>query len=116
MEYLIQQFLKQNNLSGINGVDYCLQDDGDGPYIKRWGFNIPQPIFAEEDFNKEKLWAKKQQLIFSRTSYLKSSADYYAPDFTPEILAKRDLARNENKNITDTGSLEELENFSTSFE
>ena len=51
MEYLIQQFLKENNLEGINGIDYTLRNDGDGVYIEKWNFLIKKPIFTQTDLD-----------------------------------------------------------------
>ena len=47
MDYIIQKFLKHNNLTGVNGIDYSLQNDGDGDYIKSWNINISKPSFIE---------------------------------------------------------------------
>ena len=52
MEYLIQQFLKQNNLIGRNGIDYSLRDDGKGAYIDKWNYEIAKPQFTQEQFDK----------------------------------------------------------------
>lgn len=55
MEYLTQQFLKQNNLNGRNGIDYSLRDDGEGAYIDKWDYEIAKPHFTQEQFDKATL-------------------------------------------------------------
>jgi hypothetical protein len=52
MEYLTQQFLKQNNLTGRNGIDYSLRDDGEGAYIDKWDYEISKPKFTQEQLDK----------------------------------------------------------------
>ena len=49
MDYLIQQFLSENNLKGVNGIDYFLRDDGKGAYISNWLLGIEQPSFTESE-------------------------------------------------------------------
>ena len=49
MESLIQNYLKQNNLTGKNGVDYTLRNDGEGVYIDKWNFSIVKPSFSKEE-------------------------------------------------------------------
>jgi len=50
MDYLIQKYLTENNLTGVNGIDYILQDNGNGTYIKEWKLNIAQPTFTSADY------------------------------------------------------------------
>lgn len=59
MEYLIQQYLFNNNLSGSNGIDYVLQDDGNGAYIKTWNLEISKPSFSVSDYEKAELEKNK---------------------------------------------------------
>jgi len=63
MEYLIQQFLKQNNLTGINGIDYTLRDDWQGAYVDKWNYKIPKPTFTQSDFDKADLQKAKTSKI-----------------------------------------------------
>ena len=73
MEYLIQQFLAQNSLTGINGINYSLRDDGEGVYIDKWVYNIPKPVFTQEDFDGASLQkaktAKITQLKLNRDTH-----------------------------------------------
>lgn len=70
MEYLIQQFLKQNNLSGQKGIDYNLQNDGQGVYIHKWNFEIPKPEFSKEEvILQEAKSSKLLQLKENRDNY-----------------------------------------------
>lgn len=58
----------------------------------------------------------QKSLIAVRKSYLKSSADYYAPDFPEDVLAKRALAREEIDAINAATTLKALEKFNIIFE
>jgi hypothetical protein len=51
MEHLIQKYLKENNVEGKNGVDYCLEDSGNGIEIKGWTLSIEKPEFTEQQTN-----------------------------------------------------------------
>ena len=82
MEYLIQKFLKENNLTGVNGINYTLRDDGRGVYIEKWLYNIAKPVFTAEDFANATIEVAKQSKLV-------------------EIKVKRDEAL--NKNITFDG-------------
>jgi hypothetical protein len=50
MDFLIQKFLENKNIIGINAIDYILQDDGLGAYIKTWDLDIKKPDFSSEYF------------------------------------------------------------------
>lgn len=49
MENLIQKYLKENNVEGKNGVDYRLEDSGNGIEIKGWTLQIEKPEFTQEE-------------------------------------------------------------------
>ena len=77
MDFLIQQYLKLNNLTGINGIDYSLIDDGKGPYIKIWKFKIAKPTITAADIT---LLEAKNARIATRLDYLQST-DWQATAF-----------------------------------
>lgn len=60
---------------------------------------------------EEKLKILKDDLISVRKGYLKSSADYYAPDFPHAVLVKRSEARNEIEAILLARSIDTLKPF-----
>jgi hypothetical protein len=82
MEYLIQQFLKQNNLTGINGVNYSLRDDGEGVYIDKWNYEIAKPQFTDNQINNAKLPELLQQAKDVKLAELKTklNADLINPN------------------------------------
>lgn len=63
MENLIQKYLKQNNVEGKNGIDYRLEDSGNGIEIKGWKLSIEKPTFTQEQLDGDFLHAKKQNKI-----------------------------------------------------
>lgn len=74
MEYTIQKYLKKNNLTGTNGVDYSLRDDGQGSFIDKWLFTIPKPVFTAEDLIYETLeQAKAEKLTQLRINFNNAS-------------------------------------------
>jgi hypothetical protein len=50
MDFLIQKFLESKNITATNGIDYTLQDDGVGAYIKTWNLDIRKPDFSSAYF------------------------------------------------------------------
>lgn len=105
MEYLIQQFLAQNNLTGVNGIDYTLRDDGQGSYVDKWTYNIPKPVFNSDDLLEGQLLEAKKAKINQCKSYL-TSTDWYvvrkADNGTvipSEISTNRELARTLQEDI-----------------
>lgn len=50
MDFLIQKLLENENSLGINGIEYILQDDGLGAYIKTWNLDIEKPDFSSSYF------------------------------------------------------------------
>jgi hypothetical protein len=71
MEFLIQKYLKENNAEGKNGVDYRLENSGDGIEIKDWTLPIEKPSFTqEESILSEKKIEKISLLKLNREAYL----------------------------------------------
>ena len=73
MEYLIQKYLKENNLVGINGVDYTLEDHGKGVVIRGWKLKIDEPKFTKTDIKKSILESER----ISKIAELKILRDNY---------------------------------------
>ena len=71
MENLIQKYLKQNNVEGKNGVDYRLEDSGNGIEIKGWKLSIEKPTFTQEEIDADVLEQEKNLKILE----LKSKRD-----------------------------------------
>lgn len=71
MENLIQKYLKQNNVEGKNGVDYRLENSGNGIEIKDWTLSIEKPEFTEQQINVGILSQAKDEKILE----LKSKRD-----------------------------------------
>lgn len=77
-----------------------------------------QEFYASQQFSEsdeEKLRRFKLQAVNSRESYLKKTAEYYMPDFPPDILEKRALAREEINEIEVIISISETESYSINF-
>jgi len=72
MEYLIQQFLAQNNLTGINGVNYSLRDDGEGVYIDKWDYEISKPVFNQSQIDGASLQEAKTSKLAQLESLRKA--------------------------------------------
>ena len=63
MENLIQKYLTENNVEGKNGIDYRLEDSGNGIEIKGWTLKISEPTFTQEQIDADILDVKKQNKI-----------------------------------------------------
>lgn len=63
MENLIQKYLKQNNVEGKNGVDYRLENSGNGIEIKGWKLSIEKPTFTQEEIVLDQAKLNKLQEI-----------------------------------------------------
>ncbi len=60
--------------NAVNGIDYVLQDDGKGPYIKRWNLPDPKPTQTEL-VQAEKAYVAKR----TATAYKKKRRKEYPP-------------------------------------
>jgi hypothetical protein len=71
MENLIQKYLKENNVEGKNGVDYRLEDSGNGIEIKGWTLPIDKPTFTpEESILSDRKNKRISDLKINRDAYL----------------------------------------------
>lgn len=61
-------------LGFVSGVDFTLQDDGQGVYIKEWNSASPQPSVAEIE-SADAEW----QADHDSQAYARARADAYAP-------------------------------------
>ena len=93
MDYLIQKYLKENNLTGINGIDYILQDNGSGCYISKWNLNIAQPSFTNTDYEfsilEQAKLTKIAQLKANRNAALESSHETQAFEIIDDTLGNK---------------------------
>ena len=106
---LIKQYLKDN---GINDFTlFPLGNEGQGSFIKTWGYEIEQPVFTQEEgLLQETKTAKISQCL----SYL-SSTDWYAirkadngTVIPTQIAENRESARTLQDDINACTTIEEL--------
>jgi hypothetical protein len=95
MEYLIQQFLKQNNLTGTNGIHYTLRDDGQGVYIDKWNYEIPKPTFTQSDFDEADLQeaktSKLAQITPVRDAFMYADIEHNGSIFTNSLISGNNI-------------------------
>lgn len=111
MYELVKKYLKDNGISDFSL--FSLADDGDGVFIKKWGYQIEKPSFTKTQC---KISEKQNELVLRRKYYLTTTAAYYVPDFPQDVLDKRALARQEINEILAASTLVALNKFSTNFE
>lgn len=128
MNYLIQQYLYNNGLTGVLGKYYILIDRCEGGEIEigQWLLPIEKPSFTSEEIKAAKTQEKKEnlrkKLIDSRLNYLTFTDWYIAREidkpntYPTEIKNKRNLAREEINKIESCSTLTQLNQFDEVFE